>query len=147
MINFHLLICMPVGQAVTCSSLEWEVQGSNLWSVKLDTVLPTARRCCCISSKGAVLPEFNDAKMGLANSLNALALYSEYNERFDNLHLYINFFFRVASSSVIVRKGLLANTCLQLELIMESPSKLLRIVNLLYNIYEGRFRLQVDVSA
>ena len=30
---------------------------------------------------------------------------------------------------------------------MESPSKLLRIVNLLYNTYEGRFKLQVDVSA
>ena len=51
--------------------------------VKPDTVLPTARHRCDISSKGAVLRERNDAEMGPANSLHAPAYYSEYNERFD----------------------------------------------------------------
>ena len=46
----------PVGQAVTCLSLEREVLGSNLWPVKSDTVLPRARHRCDISSNGAVLP-------------------------------------------------------------------------------------------
>ena len=35
-----------------------------------DTVLPTACHRCCISSKGAVLPERNGAGMGPANSLH-----------------------------------------------------------------------------
>ena len=61
----------------------FEVWGSNLGPVKSDTVLPTARHCCDISSKGAVLPGHNDAEMGPANSLHATAYYSEYNERFD----------------------------------------------------------------
>ena len=43
-------------RAVTHSSLEWEVRGSNLGPVKLSTVLPTARHCSDISSKRAVLP-------------------------------------------------------------------------------------------
>ena len=46
----------PVGRAVTRSSLEREVWGSNLGPVKWDTVLPTACHRCGISSKGAVLP-------------------------------------------------------------------------------------------
>ena len=41
----------PVGPAVTHSSLEQEVRGSNLGPVKLDTVLPTARHRCDVSSK------------------------------------------------------------------------------------------------
>ena len=68
----------PVGRAVTRSSLEREVRGSNLGPVKSDTVLPTARHRCNISSKGAVLPGRNDAAMGPANSLHASAYYSEY---------------------------------------------------------------------
>ena len=39
--NFSLIGCnRPVGRAVTRSSLEQEVRGSNLGPVKLDTVLP-----------------------------------------------------------------------------------------------------------
>ena len=44
----------PVGWAVTRSSLEREVWSSNLGPVKSDTVLPTERRRCNISSNGAV---------------------------------------------------------------------------------------------
>ena len=72
----------PVGRAVTPSSSEREVCGSNLGPVKSDTVLPTARHRCDISSKEAVLSGRNDAEMGPANSLHASAYYSEYNERF-----------------------------------------------------------------
>ena len=61
----------PVGRAVTRSSLESEVRGSNLGPVKSDTVLPTARHRYDISSKGAVLPGRNDAGMGPTNSLHA----------------------------------------------------------------------------
>ena len=78
-----------VGRAVTRSSLEREVSGSNLEPVKSDTVLPTTRRCFDISSKVAVLPGRNDAEMGSDNSLQALAYCSESNERFNfglNLH-------------------------------------------------------------
>ena len=76
-----------VGCAVTRSSLEREVWGSNLGPVKSDTVLPLARHRCDISSKGAVLPGRNDAEIGPANSLHASAYYSKYNERFDlNIH-------------------------------------------------------------
>ena len=46
----------PVGREVTLSSLEWEVLGSNLGSVKSHTVLPTARPHYNISSNGAELP-------------------------------------------------------------------------------------------
>ena len=63
----------PAGRMVTRLSLEWEVWGSNLGLVKLDTVLPMACHCCYISSKEAVLPWHNDAEMGPANSLHALA--------------------------------------------------------------------------
>ena len=83
----------PVGRAVTRSSLEREVGGSNLGPVKSDIVLPTARHRCDISSKGAVLPGRNDAEMGPANSLHASAYDSEYTERFDliiNTFLYEN---------------------------------------------------------
>ena len=62
-----------IKQTNTRSSLEREVWGSNLGPVKSDTVLPTARHRCDISSKGAVLPGRNDAEMGPANSLHALA--------------------------------------------------------------------------
>ena len=73
----------PVGRAVTRSFLDREVGGSNLGPVKSDTVLPTVRHRCNISSKGAVLPERNDAEMGPAYSLHASAYYSEYYERLD----------------------------------------------------------------
>ena len=72
-----------ISQMVTRSFLEWEVRGSNLWQVKSNTVLPTAHHPCNISSKGSVWPGCNDADMGPANSLHALAYYSKYNERFD----------------------------------------------------------------
>ena len=62
-----------VGRAVTRSSLEREVWGSNRGPVKSFTVLPTARHRCDISSKEAVLPGRNDAEMGSANSLHASA--------------------------------------------------------------------------
>ena len=78
----------PVGRAVTHSSLEREVWGSNLGPVKSDKVLPTARYRCDISFKGAVLPGRNDAEIGPANSLHALAYYSEYNERFDLMQMW-----------------------------------------------------------
>ena len=63
--------------------MEREVRSSNLRPVKSDTVLPTARHRCDISSKEAVLAGRNDAEMGPANSLHASAYYSECNERFD----------------------------------------------------------------
>ena len=74
-----------VGQAVTRSSLEREVWDSNLGPIKSDTVLPTARHRCDISSKGAVLPGRNDAEIGPVNLLHvhASAYYIERNERFN----------------------------------------------------------------
>ena len=69
------------------SSLERKIWGSNIGPVKSDTVLPTARHRCNISSKEAVLPWRNDAEMGPFNSLHALAYYSEYNQRFDLIDL------------------------------------------------------------
>ena len=57
-------MCRPVGRAVTRSSLERKVRGSNLESVKSDVLSPTARHRCNISSIGAVLPGRNDAEMG-----------------------------------------------------------------------------------
>ena len=44
------------------------IRGFNLGPVKLDTVLPTARHRCGISSNEAVLRGHNDAEMGLVNS-------------------------------------------------------------------------------
>ena len=70
-------------RAVTPSSLERKVWGSNLGQVKFDTVLPTTCHRCDISSKGAVLPGRNDAEMVPANSLHALAEYRDFKERFD----------------------------------------------------------------
>ena len=61
----------------------------NFRAGKSDTVLPTARHRCNISSKGAVLPGRNDAELGPANSLHASAYYSEYNERFDLISCYL----------------------------------------------------------
>ena len=81
--SYSIFLFYLVGRAVTRSSLEREVWGSNLGPVKSDTVLPTARHRCDISSNEAVLPGRNDAEMGPANSLHASAYYSEYNERFD----------------------------------------------------------------
>ena len=78
-----LLSYRPVGRAVTRSSLEREVRGSNLGPDKSDTLLPTARHRCDIFVKGAVLPGRYDAEMGPANSLHASAYYSEYNETSD----------------------------------------------------------------
>ena len=63
----------PVGRGVTRSSLEREVEGSNLGPVKLDTVLPTAGHRGNISLNKAMLPRRNNAEMGPANSLHALA--------------------------------------------------------------------------
>ena len=83
----YVQLPLLVGRAVTRSSLEREVWSSNLGPVKLDTVLPTACHRCDISSKGAVLPRRNDAKMGPANSLHVSAYYSKYNERFDLIGL------------------------------------------------------------
>ena len=74
---------MLPSRAVTPSSLEREVRGSNLGQVKLDAVLPTAFHQCDISSKGAMLPGRDDAELGLANSFHASAYYIEYNERLD----------------------------------------------------------------
>ena len=74
-------------ECVRLWSGRFEVQ--ILGPVKSETVLPTARHRCDISSKGAVLPARNDASMGPVNLLNASAYYSEYNERFD---LFLIFF-------------------------------------------------------
>ena len=68
----------PVGPAVTRSSLEREVGGSNLGPTKSNAVLPPARHRCDISSKETVLPERNDAEMGRAISLHASACYCKY---------------------------------------------------------------------
>ena len=46
-------------------------------------MLPTASHHCDVFSKGTVLPRRNDAEMGPANLLHALAQFSEYNENFD----------------------------------------------------------------
>ena len=46
---------------------------SNIGPVKTDTMLPTARHRCDISSKGFVLPGRIDAKTDPANSLYASA--------------------------------------------------------------------------
>ena len=76
MVNFKALILSvyrPVGRAVTRSSLDREVRGSNPGPVKSDTVLPTTRHHYDISSKKAVLPWLNDVEMGPANSLHASA--------------------------------------------------------------------------
>ena len=54
--------------------------------MKSNTVLLTVRHCCNISQEEAVLPGCNDPKMGRANSLHALALYREYNQRFDSIN-------------------------------------------------------------
>ena len=60
-------------RAVTRSSLERKVGDSNFGPIKSDTVLPTTRQRCKISSKKAVLPGSNDAEMGPAKSLYASA--------------------------------------------------------------------------
>ena len=52
-------------------------------AVKSDTVLPTARHRCNISSKGVVLLGCNDAEIGPANSFHSSSYYRVYNERFD----------------------------------------------------------------
>ena len=71
-ITFHL-VYPPVGRAVAPSFLVREVWGSIFISVKSNTVLPTARHRCDISSNEAVLPGRNDAEMGPVNLFNALA--------------------------------------------------------------------------
>ena len=60
-------------RSITLSSLQREMYSSNLWPVKLDAVLPTARHRCDISSKGAVLSGRNDEEMNSAISLLASA--------------------------------------------------------------------------
>ena len=59
-------VARHVGRAITRSSLEREVCGSNLRPVKSKTVLPTACHCFDISKK-AVLPWHNDAEMDPKN--------------------------------------------------------------------------------
>ena len=82
--------------------------------VKSDTVLPTARDRCDISSKGAVLPWRNDAEMGPANSLHTSAYYSEYNKRFDfNSNDHVRIFGQCATSAD-VNKVLQSNNIKQL---------------------------------
>ena len=78
-----LLLYRPVGRALTRSSLENEVWGSNLGPVKSNSEWPTACHRCNISLKGAVLLGRNDTDKGSANSIQASAQYSENNERFD----------------------------------------------------------------
>ena len=68
MINTQSNQNRPVGRVVNRSYLEREVGRLNLETVKSDTVLPTARHRCDVSSKGAVLRGRNDAEMGPANS-------------------------------------------------------------------------------
>ena len=53
----------PIGRAITRSSLEREVRGSNLGQVKSDTLSPTARHRCDISLKRAVLLGRDDAEI------------------------------------------------------------------------------------
>ena len=62
--HLHCVNSMLVSRAVTRSSLEREVWGSNLGPVKSDTGLPTARHRCDISPKRAVLPGRNDVEIG-----------------------------------------------------------------------------------
>ena len=52
--EYNVLKNWPVDLAVTRSSLEREVKGSNLGPVKSDTVLPTVRHRCNTFSDGAV---------------------------------------------------------------------------------------------
>ena len=89
--TFNFSSHWPVGRAVTRSSFEQEVGGSNLSPVKSDTVLPTARHHWNISSKEAVLPQRNqnDAESDPAKSLHASAYHSKHKERFD-LNLAVN---------------------------------------------------------
>ena len=86
------------------SSLEREVSSSNLGPVKSDTVLPSTRHRCEISSNKALLPVHNGAELGPANSLYASAYYSEYNERFDLMYstVYWHFLFFLLESTVIL---------------------------------------------
>ena len=73
----------PVGRAATRSSLLWEVRDLNLGPVKSDTVLPTARHRCNISSKGVVLLGRNDAEMGPQTRYTLRRTTASINERFD----------------------------------------------------------------
>ena len=70
-ITFHL-VYPPVGRAVAPSFLEQEVWGSVFISVKSNTVLPTARHHCDVSSNEAVFPGRNDAEMDPINFYHAL---------------------------------------------------------------------------
>ena len=72
MCNYQLV------EAVTRSSLEWEVWGSTLGPVKSNAVLLTARHRCDIFSKEDLLYGLNYAEMSPAKSFH-----SEYNKRFD----------------------------------------------------------------
>ena len=69
-----------VGRAVTRSFLQRKIWGSKVGPVILDTVLPTAHHRCNNSIKHAEFPGRNDAEMSPANSLLALAWYSEHDE-------------------------------------------------------------------
>ena len=67
-----MFVYRPVGRAVECSSVEREISGFNLGSVKLVTELPTAPHRCNISSKKALYTGHNNTEIGSANSLHAL---------------------------------------------------------------------------
>ena len=65
-------------------SLKREVCGSNFGLVKSDTMLQRLATVATFLRKELCkLPGCNDAEVGAAYSLHALAYYSEYNERFD----------------------------------------------------------------
>ena len=76
------------GRAVTRSTLGWKVKGSNLGPVKPNTVLPTARHRCDISSKGAVLPAGAITRRWAASTRYTLR---RINERFDLLSQFGGF--------------------------------------------------------
>ena len=72
-----IIKCNTIGWAMTRLSPEREV----IFQILGRSNLAQCCHRCNISSKGAVLPGRNDAEMGPANSLHALAWYSEYHER------------------------------------------------------------------
>ena len=82
-IKYQKITNCLVSRSVAHSSLDREVQGSNIGPVKSNTVLPTAHHRCHISLKEAVVPGPNDAEIGPSNLLQASAKYHVYNERFE----------------------------------------------------------------
>ena len=120
----------PVGQAVTRSPQDRQVCGSNLGLVKSDTLLPTARHRCDISSKEAVLLGRNDAEMGPTNSLHASEYYSEYNERFGLICKFCSISVVAASYKFALRFVCVDGSCIAkcIFLKLENEKKFLLIV-------------------